>query len=87
MKEKVKVIRKEYLDCSICGEKHELDFCEELCTSEIEGEKVEYIANYYRCNKYNTENTFVTGGMWNKQLVAMQDAYRIKKNLKPNQTK
>lgn len=81
MKGKVKVIRKEYLECSICGEKHELDFCEEVCQSEIKGEQVQYTESYYRCNKYPNENTFVTGDMWNKQLIAMQDAYRIKKNL------
>lgn len=82
MKKEIKVIKKEKIFCSICGEEHEIDLCEELVETNFNGEEIEYLENYYRCNKYPTENTFVTGDMWNKQLLAMKEAYNIKMSSK-----
>lgn len=81
MESKIKIIKKEYLECSICGEEHELDLCEEIVRKKVKNEYVEYAERYYRCNKYNTENIFMTGNMWNEALLNSIDAYRKKNNL------
>lgn len=81
MKKNVKVLKKEIFECSICGEKHELDLCEELIEKKVKDDIVEFSERYYRCNKYNTENIFMTGNMWNESLLSRIDAYRKKNNL------
>ena len=77
----VKIIKKEMYDCSICGEKHEVELCEEILSQPVKDEIVEFTERYYRCNKYDTENVFMTGEMWNQSLINRLDAYRMKKNL------
>lgn len=77
----VKIIKKEMYDCSICGEKHEVELCEETLSQLVKNELVEFTERYYRCNKYDTENVFMTGEMWNQSLINRLDAYRMKKNL------
>ncbi len=78
---KIKVLKKVNMFCSICGEEHELDLCEELDETIIKKEKVNYICHYYRCNKYKNENTFMTEDMWNESLINSLDSYRIEKDL------
>lgn len=81
MKKVVKVLKKEFMHCSICGEEHEVELCEEKVEKPVKDDIVEYTENYYRCNKYDIENIFMTGNMWNKSLLNRIDAYRTKNNL------
>lgn len=81
MEKNVKVIKKEHIYCSICGEEHEVDLCEEIIEKKVKDDIVKYKENYYRCNKYDTENIFMIGNMWNNSLLNRLDAYRIKNNL------
>lgn len=81
MKRNIKVLKKEIIECSICGETHELDLCEELVEKKVKDDVVEYTEKYYRCNKYSNENIFMTSKMWNESLLNRIDAYRKKNNL------
>lgn len=81
MNKNVKVLKKERIYCSICGEEHEVDLCEELVNKKVKDDLVEYKENYYRCNKYDTENIFMIGNMWNNSLLNRIDAYRKKHDL------
>lgn len=81
MKKNVKVLKKEILECSICGEKHEVDLCEEVMQAKVKDDTVEFSERYYRCNKYDKENIFMAGNMWNESLLNRIDAYRKKNNL------
>lgn len=65
------------MNCSICG----VELCEEKVEKLVKDDIVEYIENYYRCYKYETENIFMTGNMWNKSLLNRIDEYRTKNNL------
>ena len=80
-KELIKIVRKEMLESPICGEKHEVELCEEECEVTVKGQLVKINERYYRCNKYDSENTFMIEGMWNESLLNGLDAYRIKNNL------
>lgn len=77
----MKVIEKVNMICSICGEKHEVDLCEEVVESIVKKVNVKHIEHYYKCNKYEDENTFMTGDMWNESLINSLDAYREKHDL------
>lgn len=81
MKSNVKILKKEYMYCSICGEEHEVELCEEIVEKKVKEDLVKYKENYYRCNKYDTENIFMIGNMWNSSLLNRIDAYRKKNNL------
>lgn len=81
MENNIKILRKEILECSICGEIHELDLCEELVEKKVKDDIVKFTEKYYRCNKYDTENIFMTAPMWNESLLNRIDAYRKKNNL------
>ena len=78
---KIKVLKKVNMFCSICSEEHEVDLCEELDETIIKKEKVNYICHYYRCNKYEKENAFMTEDMWNEALINSLESYKIKKDL------
>lgn len=75
MNSDIKILKKEFGYCSICGEEHELDLCEELVPNIIKDERVYAIEHYYRCNKYDDENTFLTGEMWNEYYRNCLNAY------------
>lgn len=81
MKNGIKILKKEIGFCSICSEEHELDLCEEMVPNLIKDERVFAIEHYYRCNKYDDENTFMTGEMWNEYLLNCLNAYRVKNDL------
>lgn len=78
---KIKIIQKNYMYCSICGEEHEVELCEELVSGLVKKEEVKYIEHYYRCNKYNTENIFMEDNMWDESLINSIDAYRTNHDL------
>lgn len=81
MEESVKVLKKELMQCSICGEEHEVELCEQKVQKTVKNDIVEFVEKYYRCNKYENENIFMTGNMWNESLINRLDAYREKNNL------
>ena len=81
MERNIKILKKERRFCSVCEEEHELELCEELTESTVKEEKIQYYKQYYRCNKFKDKNTFMTGKMWNIELLNKIDEYRIKNNL------
>ena len=48
MNSDIKIFKKEFGYCSICGEKHEFDLCEKLVPNIIKDERVDAIEHYYR---------------------------------------
>ena len=81
MEKDIKILKKEKMFCTVCEEEHELELCEELSECTVKDEKVQYYKKYYRCNKFEDKNTFLTGKMWNMELLERLDAYRMKNNL------
>ena len=81
MERNIKILKKEKRFCTVCEEEHEVELCEVLSESTVKGEKIQYYKQYYRCNKFKDKNTFMTGKMWNIELLNQIDAYRIKNNL------
>lgn len=75
MKDDIKIWKREVGFCSVCGEEHELDLREELVPNIVKEERVYAIEHYYRCNKYDNENTFLTGEMWNEYYRNCLNAY------------
>lgn len=81
MEKCIKVLKKENRFCPICEQEHEVDLCEELVEKKVKDDMIRYTEKYYRCNKYDTENIFMTSDMWNETLLNSIDAYRKKNNL------
>lgn len=81
MKDNINILKKEKIFCTVCEQEHEVDLCEELVKTKIKGDDIEYFERFYRCNKYKTNNTFITGKMWNNILLDQLDAYRMKNDL------
>ena len=77
----MKELKKVNMFCSICEEIHEVSLIEEEKETIIKGEKIKYKELYYKCNKYTDNNIFMTGELWNINLVNSLDAYRRKKDL------
>lgn len=63
-----KIIGKEKMFCSICEKEHEVELIEEEREVKIRGKRIKHKEKLYRCNKYNSENTFETGVLWDKNL-------------------
>lgn len=81
MEEKIKILSKTNMFCSICEEEHEVELIEKEKEVIIKGEKIKYKEKFYRCNKYEKENTFQTGELWNEGLINSLDIYREEKGL------
>ena len=77
----MKELKKVNMFCSICEEIHEVSLIEEEKETITKGEKIKYKELYYKCNKYTDNNIFMTGELWNINLVNSLDAYRRKKDL------
>lgn len=77
----MKELKKIIMFCSICEEEHEVSLIEEETETVIKGEKVKYKELYYKCHKYNDNNIFMSGDLWNINLINSLDAYRKKKDL------
>lgn len=77
----MKELKKVNMFCSICEEIHEVSLIEEEKETIIKGEKIKYKELYYKCNKYTDNNIFMTGELWNINLVNSLDVYRRKKDL------
>ena len=74
-------LKKEKMFCSICEEMHEVSLIEKEKETIIKGEKIKYKELYYKCQKYNDNNIFMTGDLWNLNLINSLDSYRNKKEL------
>ena len=81
MEEKIKILSKTNMFCPVCEEEHEVELIEKEKEVIIKGEKIKYKEKFYRCNKYEDENTFQTGNLWNEGLIISIDIYREKKGL------
>ena len=76
-----KILKKEIMDCPLCGEKHELELRESDSTLEVKGDRVTFKEKYYFCNNLIKNNSFERNNMIDENLLAAKDAYRIKNNL------
>lgn len=76
MENKIKILGKEKMFCSICEEEHEVELIEKEKETIIKGKKITYKERFYRCNKYKEENTFQNGELWNEGLINSLDSYR-----------
>lgn len=77
----MKELKKINMFCSICEEEHNVSLVEEEREIEIKGEKIKYKELYYKCDKYQDNNIFMSGDLWNINLINSIDEYRKKKDL------
>ena len=81
MDTRYKILKKEIMDCPVCGEKHELELRESDATLEIKGDRVCFKEKYYICNNSSKNNSFERDNMIDENLLSAKDAYRKKNNL------
>lgn len=74
-------LKKVNMFCSVCEEKHDVSLIEEERETIIKGEKIKYKELYYKCDKYPDNNIFMSGDLWNVNLINSLDEYRKKKDL------
>lgn len=77
----MKEIKKINMFCSICESIHDISLMEEERETIIKGEKIKYKELYYKCPKYQNNNIFMSGDLWNINLINSLDEYRKKKDL------
>ena len=77
----MKELKKVNIFCSICEEKHNVSLVEEEKEIVIKGEKIKYKELYYKCDKYQDNNIFMSEDLWNINLINSLDGYRKKKDL------
>lgn len=77
----MKELKKVNMFCSICEENHDVSLIEEERETIIKGEKIKYRELYYKCDKYPDNNIFMSGDLWNVNLINSLDEYRKKKDL------
>ena len=80
-KNKMKEIKKINMFCSICESIHDISLMEEEREIIIKGEKIKYKELYYKCPKYQNNNIFMSGDLWNINLINSLDEYRKKKDI------
>lgn len=65
--------------CPVCGEHHDLELRTRKNRITIRGTEVEYDEKYYKCNKYdNEESEFCDGKQNDENLLNARNAYRKK---------
>ena len=74
-------LKKVNMFCPICEKNHDVTLVEEEKTSIIKGENIKYKEMYYKCDKYTDNNTFMSGDLWNTNLINSIDEYRKRKDL------
>ena len=77
----MKELKKVNMFCSICEENHDVSLIEEERETMVKKKKIKYKELYYKCDKYRDNNIFMSGELWNINLINSLDAYRIKKDL------
>lgn len=65
--------------CPCCFKEHDIEIIKKIETCVVKDEKVEAEVEVFYCNERN--QTFENGGMLNKNLLSMKNAYRKKHNL------
>ena len=81
MEDNIKILSKMKMFCSICEEEHDVELIEKEKETIIKGKKIKYKEKFYRCNKYEDENTFQSEELWNEGLINSINAYRSENNL------
>ncbi len=77
----MKELKKVKMFCSICEEIHEVCLMEEERETIVKGENIKYKELYYKCDKYSNNNIFMSGELWNINLINSLDEYRKKNDL------
>ncbi len=76
------LIRKVYMDCPLCGKKHEIEERKCNVATILKGDRITYEKRFYYCsNADDDENEFETGQMVNENLLKARNIYRVKHNL------
>ncbi len=74
----VSLIKKVYMECPLCGKKHEVEEKERFAETIIKGDRVSYKEKYCFCaNSDEDENEFATSSMVNENLLNARNAYRV----------
>lgn len=81
MENKIKILSKAKMFCSICEKMHEVDLIEKEKETIVKGKKIIYKEKFYRCNKYKDQNTFQNEKLWNEGLTNCLDSYRKQEEL------
>lgn len=81
MENKIKILSKTKMFCSICEKVHEVDLIEKEKETIVKGKKIIYKEKFYRCNKYKDQNTFQNEKLWNEGLINCLDSYRKQEEL------
>lgn len=76
-----KILKKEIMECPVCGEIHELELRQSDAIIKVKDEEVIYREKYYICLNSIKDNCFAQNETINQNLLAVNDAYRKKKNL------
>lgn len=75
-------IKKIYMNCPVCGKKHEVEERERNASIKIKGEEIFYKEKFYFCPDAGEDrHEFVTGSMANEDLLNARDTYRTRKGL------
>lgn len=76
------IIKKEILNCPLCGHFHEVEIRKSKKESIVKGESVTYDEVYYYCSiGYDGEHEFVNGALLDNNLLNARNAYRINHGL------
>lgn len=76
-----KILKKELMNCPLCGKTHELELRESIATLEVKGDRVYFKEKYYICNNLKKNNCFEKDEMSDENLLEARDAYRKKNQL------
>ena len=74
----MKELKKVNMFCSICEEEHDVSLIEEERETIIKGKKIKYKELYYKCDKYPDNNIFMSGDLWDINLMNSLNEYKRK---------
>lgn len=76
-----KILKKDLMDCPICGKRHEVELRESEDFLEIKGQEIIFKDKYYLCCNVSKNNCFTIDNMMFENILAAKDSYRKKNNL------
>lgn len=80
--ENIEIIKKESMNCPLCGHFHEVEMRKSRKESIVKGESVSYDEVYYYCPiGYDGEHEFVNSSLLDDNLLNARNAYRINHGL------